>query len=143
MIFKTNSAEETLEVGKRLAANLTKGGVVCLFGDLGSGKTTLAQGIAMGLGVKGRISSPTFVVVRQYPFFVEQEIRSFWHIDLYRLEDKEQMEAIGMRDILADAKSVILIEWPEKAMSLLPKHFIEVRLKVISENEREIDEIIH
>lgn len=132
MKIKTKSARETQEFGKKLAKEIAGGGIVCLSGDLGAGKTTLVQGAAEGLGIKRRINSPTFIVARNYG--------SFWHIDLYRVPNGE---GLGLEDIFSDPKNIVLIEWPEKITHLLPKHHFEIKITAISETEREIDEIIH
>jgi len=132
MKVRTKSAEETREYGKKLAKKIAGGWVVCLYGDLGAGKTTLVQGVAEGLGIKRRMVSPTFIVVRKYD--------RLWHIDLYRVPGGE---GLGLEDVFSDNKNIILIEWPEGIVEMLPKHYFEVRIKLISPDEREIDETIH
>lgn len=131
----TKSVQETRKYGQKLAQKVKNGGVVALYGDLGAGKTTLVQGIAQGLGIKQRIISPTFIIVRQYD--------RFWHVDLYRLGSFEEAEAVGIEEIIKDKQNIVVIEWPEKAEKILPEHYIELRLKAISEEEREINETVH
>ena len=130
MIRLTQSSKQTQTLGKELAKNFANGAIVCLRGELGSGKTTLIQGIAKGLGIKRRINSPTFIIVRRYP--------RFWHIDLYRLKSLQEAKDIGIEEILEDAGSVVLIEWPEIIDEILPKKRWEIRLESISNNERRI-----
>ncbi len=128
----TKTALETQKYGEKLASKLKNGGVLCLYGDLGAGKTTLVQGLAKGLGIKRRITSPTFIIMRKY--------ENFWHIDLYRLENAD---SLGLLEIFADPKNIVIIEWPEIIKNILPKHYIEIKIKNISETEREIDETIY
>lgn len=135
MTLTTKSPAETKKFGQELARKLRSGGVVCLFGELGAGKTTLIQGIAKGLGIKQRIISPTFIIARKYD--------NFWHIDLYRLKSLAEVQAVGIEEILSDPKSIVVIEWPEKILKILPKHYYEVRIKILNETEREISEAIH
>lgn len=131
----TRSVVETRKFGQEFAKKLRHGGVVCLFGELGAGKTTLIQGIARGLGIKQRIISPTFIIARKYD--------NFWHIDLYRLKSLAEAQAVGIEEILSDPKNIMVIEWPEEILKILPKHYYEVRIKILNETEREISEAIH
>ena len=123
----TKSARETQKVGQRLAQKIKNGGIVCLFGDLGAGKTTLVQGIARGLGIKQRITSPTFIIMRQYG--------KLFHLDLYRLDD---IKNLGIEDIWQDPSNILLIEWPEKIVHLLPKNRLEIKMKVLENGHHEI-----
>ncbi len=130
MTIRTTSAGQTREFGKSFAKKLTGGAVICLYGNLGAGKTTLVQGIARGLGIKKRVISPTFVLMRQY--------NHLYHIDLYRLETVEDTTALGLEELWSDPANILLIEWPEKIQQLLPKDHWEIKLTSIGENEREI-----
>ncbi len=102
---------------------------------MGAGKTTFTQGFAKGLGIKERVLSPTFLLVRQHQF---GEDRRLFHIDLYRLEEIKNLEELGLVEILADPNNLVLIEWPEKLGPLLPKEAITVDIEIISEQERRI-----
>lgn len=128
----TKSAIETQKFGEKFAEKIKNGGVICLYGDLGAGKTTLVQGIAKGLGIKRRITSPTFIIARKYD--------NFWHIDLYRLDNAE---GLGLQEILSDKKNIIIIEWPEIIKDILPKHYYEIKIKITNETEREIYETLY
>ncbi len=140
MKVKTASFKETQKTGEGIGENLKNGGIVCLYGDMGAGKTTLTQGIAKGLGVKQNIISPTFILMRRY----EVGDNFLYHIDLYRLNDLEEARGLGIDEILANPKNIVIIEWPEKIESRLPRQRIEVKLTGISENEREIEyETLH
>ena len=103
--------------GRRLAARLAPGDVVLLSGDLGAGKTALARGVLAGLGHGGEVPSPTFTLVQSYDL---PGVRlPVWHVDLYRLEDPDEVEELGLDEILADG--VLLIEWPERAGERWPE----------------------
>lgn len=128
----TNSAEETQKVGREFSARLKPGDVVGLVGELGSGKTTFIQGVAAGLGIKGRVNSPTFIIMREYG--------NFCHVDLYRLEEdlKAEMDNLGLFDKISGGTSIVLIEWAERIRNLLPKKTKWVSFKDLGENRRRI-----
>ena len=113
MIIRTSSAEETRAVGATIASCLVAGDVVLLGGDLGSGKTTLAQGIAGGLGVTEPVVSPTFAIVREYEGRVPVA-----HIDVYRLDHIQELHDLGFEEIL-DGNRVVLVEWGELVAPML------------------------
>ena len=123
---KTNSAEETKEFGRSLTKRLTPGSVLALIGSLGSGKTVLAQGICSGLQVKATVTSPTFVIINEYPGRLNDSPIWVYHFDLYRLEEYFY------------GKGITLIEWAEKVTPFLPEKRWEINLKILSETEREI-----
>ena len=113
--FDVNSVEETWALARELATELKPGDVVCLEGDLGAGKTTFTQGLAAALGVPGRVTSPTFCIVQEH----QGTGRLLVHMDLYRLHGEEDVEAIGWEDYLSRG-AVMVVEWPERAGSLIP-----------------------
>src|SRR3989344_1689685 len=116
----THSDNETKELGKKIAAQLKGGDIVCLYGELGSGKTTLVKGLAEGLGIKEDITSPTFTLMNIYKIF--NNASSIWqliHIDTYRLNDEHELLEIGVEDYLGKPNTVTLIEWPEKIAEIL------------------------
>jgi tRNA threonylcarbamoyladenosine biosynthesis protein TsaE len=131
--FHTNSADETVGLGERLAAELPAKAVVLLIGNLGAGKTTLAKGIVKGLGAAqpDEVSSPTFTLIHEYSPAV-------YHIDLYRLDRPEQVSALGLEEIF-DRQAVVLIEWGERFPELMPADRVEIRLRADGENSREIE----
>lgn len=136
--YKTKSFRETQKAGEEFAKELRHGEIVLLSGGLGAGKTTFVQGLAGGLGVKDRIISPTFVLVRRHRIRQPKtEIHTIYHIDLYRLEGEVDINSLGLEDIFADENGLFLIEWGEKHGSL--KADWEVNIKVMGENERMID----
>ena len=103
------------DFGRRMAAHLSAPCVVYLEGDLGTGKTTLVRGILRGLGHRGSVRSPTYTLVEPY----EIAGLHLYHLDLYRLGDPEELEYLGLRDLL-DERSVLLVEWPERGKGVLP-----------------------
>ncbi len=133
--IKTTSAEETQQIAKDLAKDLSSG-VIALSGELGAGKTTFTQGFAEGLGIKDKIISPTFVLIRQHPIPNTKQV--LYHIDLYRLESEEEFKLLGLNEIVNNPDNIVLIEWAEKAKNLLPKNTIFIDFKTIDQNTREI-----
>lgn len=120
--FKTFSAEETMLVGKALGKILTIGDVVCLTGDLGTGKTAFTNGIAVALGIDDYITSPTFTIVNEY----KTEI-PLYHFDVYRIAEPEEMFDIGFEEYLY-GDGVVVIEWAELIKDILPKELIWVTI---------------
>jgi len=134
---KTSSSEETKEFGRSLAKQLRTGSVVALIGPLGSGKTVLIQGICSGLGVEKVVTSPSFVIINEYPGRLHRSPIWIYHFDLYRLENVEEFIKLGYEEYFY-GKGITLIEWAEKVGPFLPKKRWEVNLKILSENERQI-----
>jgi len=135
MEYITKNASETKKLGKRLSADL-KGRVVALEGDLGAGKTTFVQGIAEGLGIKSRVNSPTFIILRSY----ESEKLNLYHVDLYRIEKniKQEIQEIGLTDLWKDSKNTIVVEWANRAKDYLPQNAVWIKIENIGENKRKI-----
>jgi len=133
-VYKTFSDEETVAFGRRIAATLPKKACVLLIGNLGAGKTTLAKGILNGLGVAEpeEVASPTFTLIHEYG-----NGRAY-HIDLYRLDTAAEIASLGLDEIF-DREAVVLIEWGERFPELMPPDRIEINLRTIGEDEREID----
>lgn len=135
MIYQGNSLDETGKIAEQIADRFKgSGGVIALIGELGAGKTTFVQFFAQALGIKDKVISPTFVLVRQHEFGHK---RWLYHIDLYRLEDMESIKMLGI-DELIDNQNIVLIEWAEKMADLLPKNSLLIKIKKLSENKREI-----
>jgi tRNA threonylcarbamoyladenosine biosynthesis protein TsaE len=129
----TSSTEQTEEIGRILGSMLEPGDLVCLFGDLGAGKTHFSFGIAQGLQVKDQyITSPTFTFVNEY-----QGRMPFYHIDLYRLKDPSELEGIGFEEYI-DSDGATVIEWAEQAEEELPEDKLNVYFSDVSENSREL-----
>ena len=137
-IFHTQSEEETVALGVKLAAELPAKAVVLLIGNLGAGKTTLAKGIVEGLGAAhpDEVSSPTFTLIHEYGAGV-------YHIDLYRLDRADQVAGIGLDEIL-ERQAVVLIEWGERFPELMPVERVEIRLRAAAGGDaREISVLVH
>ena len=133
--FRTRSPAETLALGRRLAERLAAGDCVGLSGELGAGKTVLVRGIAAGLGVEDSrlVSSPTYVLVQEYPARVP-----VYHVDLYRLADpRAELGGLGLEEMLAEG--VVLIEWAERAGDALPRPRWQVRIDIAGARSRRID----
>lgn len=130
----SNNVEETIGIGERLAKKLKAGDCVALVGDLGSGKTVLTKGIARGLGVKNAkyVNSPTFVIIKEY-----KGTLPLYHFDLYRLNKSSLIDAETFEEYFY-GDGVTVIEWADKIRELLPKRYLEVKLKVIGEDKRKI-----
>lgn len=124
MILETRSPEETFNAGRKLGENAVPGQVFALTGDLGVGKTVFTQGLAKGLGIEEPVSSPTFTIVQIY----EEGRLPFYHFDVYRIADIEEMEEIGFEDyIMGDGVS--LIEWADLIREILPEERTEIRIE--------------
>ena len=134
----TKSAAETQAVGKLLASKLRDGKVMSLLGDLGGGKTTFAQGLAAGLGVKEAITSPTFTIMKKYPA-KHATIQHFYHLDLYRLSDPQELIDLGFTDIASDPTNVVVIEWANKAKEVIPQeNNLQIRFGWLQKDMRKI-----
>jgi len=134
VVFETSSEEETIDAGERLAHLLPPRSVVLLIGNLGAGKTTLAKGIARGLGAAdpAEVSSPTFTLIHEYG-----NPPRVYHIDLYRLDAPDQVATLGL-DELFERNAIILVEWGEKFLTLMPADRVEVQLNITGAESRQL-----
>lgn len=132
-IYQTESEDQTIALGEKLAGELPPTAIVLLIGQLGAGKTTLAKGIVKGLGAAAPedVSSPTFTLIHEYS-------PSVCHIDLYRLDTAAQVATLGLDEIF-DRRAVVLIEWGERFPEMMPEQRIEIRLRATDEFSREIE----
>ncbi len=128
MIYETFSAEETFALGKELGQKAEPGSVYALLGDLGVGKTVFTQGVAAGLEIKEHINSPTFTIVQVY----EEGRLPFYHFDVYRIGDPEEMEEIGYEDYFY-GEGVCFVEWANLIEELMPECTITVTIEKDSE----------
>lgn len=129
-----DGAEAMQKFGRDLARSLNIGDVVLLHGDLGAGKTTLTQGVAQGLGIEGPVQSPTFTLVREH----EATDMRLYHLDLYRLDDPDQLEDIGYEVFINPPDGVSLIEWPERAGDWLPDRFLLIQIEHAGGDRRSV-----
>ena len=133
-LFRTSSDEETVKLGGRIGASLPPKACVLLIGNLGAGKTTLAKGIIHGLGLAEpeEVASPTFTLIHEYG-----EGRAY-HIDLYRLEEARQIATLGLDDIF-HREAIVLIEWGERFLEIMPADRIEIRLTYAGDETRVVE----
>ena len=133
--FETRSAEETLELGRKIAQLLPERGLVLLVGELGAGKTTLTKGIveARGAARSDDVSSPTFTLIHEYGDPVR-----VYHVDLYRLDNAEQARRLGLEELFEEA-ALVLVEWGERFPELLPQEHITIRLRHAGEDQRIVE----
>lgn len=130
--FKTRSADETFELGRRVGEQLNGRAVILLKGDLGAGKTVFAKGVAAGLGIDAAdVTSPSFTLINVH----DGRLR-LYHIDLYRLESSSRVD-LGLEEILEDERGVVMIEWAER-LKFAPESSIEVEISYLSDSERKI-----
>ncbi len=132
--YLTNKDIETRELGISFAKKINYGDFLAFYGNLGSGKTTFIQGLAEGLGIKRRIISPTFIIVRHYKL----DKGSFYHIDLYRTKNKHDLLSLGIDEIIEEGNNIIAVEWSDKLDGFLPQKRTELHFRYIDENKREI-----
>jgi tRNA threonylcarbamoyladenosine biosynthesis protein TsaE len=135
MNIVSHSVIETARIGKLMAGNLKPTDIICLFGELGSGKTVLTKGIAQGLGIrKSQVVSPSFVLMRQH---LKGRL-PLYHFDLYRLMKSEDILSLGYEEYLFD-EAVTVIEWADRLKYLLPKEYLKITLEIIGRKKRKIE----
>ena len=140
----THSPEETIELGRRIARQLTPPVVVLLIGELGAGKTTLAKGLVAGLGAASEeeVTSPTFTLVHEYAA-ASRKGKSVYHVDLYRVETPRDLETLGLEDVLAE-RAIVIVEWGEKLGPAFrtpwsESFVMEIHLEALGDAERRIE----
>ena len=133
MVIESSSAAETVALGQKIGRSLKPRDILALYGTLGAGKTTIIQGIALGLGVKDYVTSPTFILINEY-----QGKCPFYHVDLYRLNDRTEIEDLGILEYF-EKDGVCVIEWAEKMEELLPANVKRIKIASIDEDRRKID----
>ena len=138
-MITTNSPDETLELGSKLARKLAPGDLVALIGELGAGKTMFTKGIAKGLGVGeyDYVNSPSFVVMKEYP-----GEKPLYHFDIYRLEEKSFSETLDYEEYFY-GDGVTVVEWADKVADILPEEYLEVRISYLDEDKRRFEFLPH
>lgn len=131
--FIAISSVQTKKFGGVLAKELSGGEIICLSGNLGSGKTTFTQGLLNGLKIKGPFTSPTFNIIKTYKI----KSKIIYHIDAYRIEAKDLLE-LGWKDFAGKPNSIVIIEWAERVKKIIPKNSLWIKFKWIRDKERKI-----
>ncbi len=129
---------ETIGFGKDLALKCSGGEILALSGPLGSGKTSLAQGLALGFNIRSKVNSPTFNIVKVYPVKGNKKIKEFIHIDAYRLKSSQELIALGINDYFTSNDNVIIIEWAEKVKDILPNKTKKIKLDYYEDKKQRI-----
>jgi len=124
---------------KKVLGNKTAAKIICLWGDLGSGKTTFSQGFARALGVEEIVNSPTFLVMKKYPLEIKKGKANLYHIDCYRMRSLEEVVDLGWEEIIADKNNIVMVEWPEKIEKILPSSRVDIKFSVMDYYERRIE----
>ena len=154
MIYLTEKPEETQKLGEEFAMRLLnfKGdaaAVVALEGELGAGKTVFIQGLAKGLSLEAKIKSPTFVLMKIYNIdqksgddskleIQNSKFTTLYHLDCYRLRDEQDLVVLEMKEIMANPKNIVLIEWADRVAKALPEDCFKIHIDHIGENKRKI-----
>jgi len=136
----TKSAKETKKVGEFLAQEIVKSKkslIIGLEGELGSGKTTFIQGMARGLKIRERITSPTFVIMKKFGLSQSAPFRYFYHIDCYRLNFSQDLLDLGLKEIISQP-NLVVIEWAEKIKKILPKDTFWIKFEYLDKDKRKI-----
>mgnify|MGYP001603776490 CR=1 FL=1 len=145
--FKTENKVQTAKLGELLAKTIVSSPpvslpvTIALIGELGSGKTTFAQGFAQGLGIHERILSPTFILMRRHAFKggkSKSNFQNFFHFDLYRLNSKRELKALGWKKVFLDRQAIILIEWADRIKRFLPSKTLLIHFSHKKPDERVI-----
>jgi tRNA threonylcarbamoyladenosine biosynthesis protein TsaE len=137
------SISETRKIAKELARHFlkqkknTKAIILGLEGDLGGGKTTFLQGFAKGLGIRSKILSPTFVILKKFKIR-HGRFKFFYHIDCYRVKQAKEIIDLGFEDIASDPRNIIAVEWADRIRKILPKNKMILKFKFIDKNKRKI-----
>ncbi len=136
--------KDTVKIAKLLAQEvlrkplkIKKALIIGLEGDLGSGKTKFVQGFAKGIGIKTRLTSPTFVLMKKYKIPKKKNF-NLYHIDCYRLNKPKELLVLDFEEIINNPQNIILIEWAEKIKRILPKNIIWIKFEIVSPRERKI-----
>ena len=130
--FKTRKFAEKFakQILKQKTLQTEAAAVICLCGELGSGKTTFLQGFAKGLGVKEKILSPTFIIMRKF--------KNFFHFDCYRIENPKEILSLGFKEIINNPSNIISIEWADRIKKILPPKKYEIKFQILGRNKRKI-----
>jgi len=143
MEILTTSPNQTKKAGEILAREILKSPlknkafVIGLEGDLGGGKTTFLQGFAKGLGIKEKILSPTFIILKRFKI-KDLRFKCFYHIDCYRISKPKEILDLGFKEIISNPKNIVAIEWADRIRHILPKNVIMLKAQLIDKTTRKI-----
>ena len=149
-IYITNSPLQTKNLAKKLAREILncfstkKAVVIGLVGDLGGGKTTFLQGFARGLGIRQKILSPTFIIMKKFlisllaPRRVDSQFLNFYHFDCYRIQKPKEILDLEFKEIIAHPQNIVAIEWADRIEKILPKNSLILKFKFLSQRKRKI-----
>jgi tRNA threonylcarbamoyladenosine biosynthesis protein TsaE len=141
--FITKSEKETEKLGKEFGKKILKekpgktAKILFLEGDLGGGKTTFLKGFARGLGIKEKILSPTFILIRKFQIS-NSKFQNFYHIDCYRIEKPREFLNLGFKKIIKNPKNIVAIEWANRIHQIIPKKVLQIKFKILNKNQRQI-----
>jgi tRNA threonylcarbamoyladenosine biosynthesis protein TsaE len=143
MEFITKTPSQTKKLGEILAKEILKSNfknsvILALKGDLGGGKTTFLQGFAEGLGIKEKILSPTFIILKKFQI-PNSKYKYFYHFDCYRIEKSKEVLKLGFKKLISNPKSIVAIEWADKIRKIVPKNSLKIDFKFINKNNRKIN----
>jgi tRNA threonylcarbamoyladenosine biosynthesis protein TsaE len=138
----TKNSYQTKKLGEILAreilkSNFKKSAILALEGDLGGGKTTFLQGFAKGLGIKEKILSPTFVILKKFQI-PNSKFQYFYHFDCYRIKESKEVLKLGFKKLISSPKNIVSIEWADKIRKILPRKLIKIKFKFLDKNTRKI-----
>jgi tRNA threonylcarbamoyladenosine biosynthesis protein TsaE len=135
--YRTEAPDQTIRLGLEIGKQLPPGSVVALYGPLGAGKTTLVKGIARSLNIEEAVTSPSFTLISEYEGYREGIPITLYHIDLYRISHPQEIEDLGMAEIL-NGEGICVVEWAEKAEEFLPESTVRVEIVIGDREKRQI-----
>jgi len=139
-VIISKSKKQTQDFAKKIAKKIIAGKIsriVALIGDLGAGKTAFAQGFARALGIREKILSPTFVILKKFESAKIKD-KQFYHIDCYRIAKPKEILDLGFKKIVADPKNIVLVEWADKIKKIIPKNSLIIKFEHLRKNKRKI-----
>jgi tRNA threonylcarbamoyladenosine biosynthesis protein TsaE len=141
--YLTKNPSQTKKLGELLAKKFLKekkqkrARVLGLEGELGGGKTTFLKGFAKGLGIKEKILSPTFIIMKRFAIY-RLPFTNFYHIDCYRIQKPKELLILGFKEIISSPKNIVAVEWADKVKKILPKETTWIKFRFINKNKRQI-----
>ncbi|PIR72665.1 MAG: tRNA (adenosine(37)-N6)-threonylcarbamoyltransferase complex ATPase subunit type 1 TsaE [Candidatus Nealsonbacteria bacterium CG10_big_fil_rev_8_21_14_0_10_36_24] len=144
--YITSSSAQTKKLGQKLAKDILKkkpektAFVIGLEGELGSGKTTFVQGFAKALGIKEKVLSPTFVIIKRFQFnnLTIKQFNNFYHLDCYRIKKPRELLDLGFKEIISNPRNIVAVEWADKIKKIMPEDVLWINFEFIDEKKRKI-----